>query len=57
MAPIIYTGKFTVIRQVVDWINNFTPGPSEDPRFEVHSYTDINGNTVDALYQIMEDSE
>ena len=57
MAPITYTGKFTVIRQVVDWINNFTPGPSEDPRFEVHSYTDINGDTVDALYQIMEDSE
>lgn len=56
MAPIVYTGKFTVIRQVVDWINNFTPSPSEDPRFEVHSYTDINGDTVNATYQVMEDN-
>lgn len=52
-----YTGTFKVIRQIVDWINSFVPTPSEDPRFEVHSYTDINGNTVNALYQITEDSE
>lgn len=55
MPNIEYTGTFKVIQQVVDWINNFVPAPSEDPRFEVHEYTDINGNTVNALYQIMED--
>lgn len=52
-----YTGSFKVIQQIVDWINNFTPTPSDDPRFEVHTYTDINGNEVNALYQILEDSE
>lgn len=52
-----YTGTFKVICQIVDWINSFVPAPSEDPRFEVHQYTDINGNTVNALYQITEDSE
>jgi len=57
MSQITYTGTFKVIRQIVDWINNFVPTPSEDPRFEVHQYTDINGNTVNTLYQIMEDSE
>ncbi len=57
MPQITYTGTFKVIQQIVDWINNFVPAPSEDPRFEVHQYTDINGNTVNALYQIMEDSE
>lgn len=50
-----YTGTFKVIQQVVDWINNFVPAPSEDPRFEVHEYTDVNGNTVNALYQLVED--
>lgn len=55
MPNIEYTGTFKVIQQVVDWINNFVPAPSEDPRFEVHEYTDINGNAVNALYQIMED--
>ena len=57
MAPIVYTGTFKVVQQIVDWINNFVPTPSEDPRFEVHSYTDINGDTVNALYQVMEDDE
>ena len=51
-----YTGTFKVIQDIVNWINNFVPTPSEDPRFEVHSYTDINGNVVNALYQIMEDN-
>lgn len=55
MTPIVYTGTFKVVRQIVDWINNFVPAPSEDPRFEVHTYTDINGNTVNALYQVLED--
>ena len=55
MPNIEYTGTFKVIQQVVDWINSFVPAPSEDPRFEVHEYTDINGNTVNALYQIVED--
>lgn len=55
MPQINYTGTFKVIQQIVDWINNFVPAPSEDPRFEVHTYTDINGNTVNALYQILED--
>ena len=50
-----YTGSFKVIQQIVDWINNFVPAPSEDPRFEVHTYTDVNGNTVNALYQVLED--
>lgn len=50
-----YTGTFKVIQQIVDWINNFVPAPSEDPRFEVHEYVDIKGDTVEALYQIMED--
>jgi hypothetical protein len=55
MPQITYTGTFKVIRQIVDWINNFVPAPSEDPRFEVHQYTDINGNIVNALYQVLED--
>lgn len=55
MSQINYTGTFNVIQQVVDWINNFVPAPSEDPRFEVHEYTDVNGDTVNALYQLVED--
>jgi len=50
-----YTGHFKVIQDIVNWINNFVPTPSEDSRFEVHSYTDVNGNTVNALYQVLED--
>ena len=51
-----YTGTFKVIRQIVEWINNFVPSPTEDPRFEVRQYTDIDGNTVNATYQVMEDN-
>lgn len=54
--PIEYTGTFKTIQDVVNWINNYEPTPSEDPRFEVHEYVDINGNTVNALYQIVEDN-
>ena len=43
------------MREVVDWINNFEPAPSEDPRFEVHEYVDINGDTVNAMFQVLED--
>lgn len=53
--PIEYTGTFKTMRDVVDWINNFVPSPSEDPRFEVHEYVDINGNTVNAMFQVLED--
>ena len=52
-----YTGHFKVIQDIVDWINNFVPSPSEDPRFEVHEYVDINGNTVNALYQVIEEDD
>lgn len=55
MSQINYTGTFKVIQQVVDWINNFVPAPSEDPRFEVHEYTDINGDTVNVMYQVIEE--
>ena len=51
-----YTGNFKTIRDIADGMNNYTPAPSEDPRFEVHEYVDINGNTVNALYQIVEDN-
>lgn len=54
--PIEYTGTFKTMQDVVNWINNYEPAPSEDPRFEVHEYVDINGNTVNALYQIVEDN-
>lgn len=50
-----YTGNFKVIRDIVNWINSYVPSPSEDPRFEVHSYTDINGNTVNAMYEVIEE--
>lgn len=52
-----YTGHFKVIQDIVNWINNFVPAPSEDPRFEVHEYVDINGDTVNALYQVIEEEE
>jgi hypothetical protein len=46
-----YSGTFKVLRQIVDWINNFNP---VDEHFEVKPYTDINGDTVNALYQKVE---
>lgn len=52
-----YTGHFKVIQDIVDWINNFVPSPSEDPRFVVDEYVDINGNTVNALYQVIEEDD
>lgn len=55
--PIEYTGTFKTMQDVVNWINNYEPAPSEDPRFEVHEYVDINGNTVNAMFQVLEDSE
>ena len=57
MSQINYTGAFKVIQQIVDWINNFVPAPSEDPRFEIHEYTDINGDNVTALYQAIEEED
>lgn len=49
-----YTGTFKVIKQIVDWINSFDPS-ALNANFEVKEYTDINGNTVNALYQIIEE--
>ena len=51
MPNITYTGTFKVIRQIVDWINSFNP---VDEHFEVKTYTDINGNTVNAMFQKVE---
>lgn len=52
-----YTGNFKTIRDIADWINNYTPAPSEDPRWVVRPYVDINGNTVNAMFQVLEESE
>lgn len=49
MSQIVYTGTFKVIKQIVDWINNYTP--SGDSQFEEGEYVDINGDTVIALFQ------
>ena len=46
---ITYTGTFKVIRQIVDWINAFSP---EDTYFEeIDDYVNINGDTVTVLCQ------
>jgi len=55
--PIEYTGTFKTMQDVVDWINNYEPAPSEDPRWVVRPYVDINGNTVNAMFQVLEESE
>ena len=52
-----YTGNFKTIRDIADWINNYEPAPSEDPRWVVRPYVDINGNTVNAMFQVLEESE
>lgn len=42
MADIEYTGTFKVMQDIVDWINNYSPGPDPripDPPTEDGTYT------------------
>ena len=48
-----YTGTFKVIREVVDWINNYVPGGGS-VFFKQEEYTNINGDTVNVLCQLPE---
>ena len=44
--PIVYTGTFKVIQDIVERLNNATDG-----NFEWAEYTNINGDTVNVLCQ------